>query len=157
MPAPHRSYFTGQMLLLMPNQHCQNTEGKLHGITHTHTHTHTHTQPFYGLFSGTTRVNRCQKKSSSGLYGAREAVMLVYCGQMVGQIKMKLGVQVGLSPGHIVLDGDLAPHPQKVGTVFPNFRPMSIAAKWLDESRCHLVWRQGHNHIFKVGESNSLV
>jgi len=30
---------------------------------------HTHTQPFYGPFSGTTLVNRCQKKSS-GLFGA---------------------------------------------------------------------------------------
>jgi len=28
-------------------------------------------QPFYGPFSGTTRVSRCQK-SNSGLYGARE-------------------------------------------------------------------------------------
>jgi len=34
--------------------------------------THTHTRPFYGPFSGTTRVSRCQKKSSSGLYSARE-------------------------------------------------------------------------------------
>jgi len=33
--------------------------------------THTHTQQFYGPFSGTTRVNRCQKRTS-GLYGARE-------------------------------------------------------------------------------------
>jgi len=32
---------------------------------------HTDTQPFYGPFSGTTRVNRCQKKSY-GLYSARE-------------------------------------------------------------------------------------
>jgi len=32
-----------------------------------------HTQPFYGPFSGTTRVSRCQKKkSSSELYCARE-------------------------------------------------------------------------------------
>jgi len=31
----------------------------------------THTQPFYGPFSGTTRVSRCQKRTS-GLYGARE-------------------------------------------------------------------------------------
>ena len=38
------------------------------------THTHTHTQPFYGPFSGTTRVSRCRKKSSSGLYGAREDI-----------------------------------------------------------------------------------
>ena len=36
------------------------------------------------------------------------SVTLVYCGQTFGWIKMKLGVQVGLGPGHIVLDGDLA-------------------------------------------------
>jgi len=30
----------------------------------------TPTQPFYGPFSGTTRVSRCQKRTS-GLYGAR--------------------------------------------------------------------------------------
>jgi len=36
---------------------------------------------------------------------------LVYCGQMVGWIKMKLGMQVGLGLGHIVLDGDAAPSP----------------------------------------------
>jgi len=34
-------------------------------------------------------------------------VMLVYCHQMVGW--MKLGMQVSLSPGHIVLHGDPAP------------------------------------------------
>jgi len=28
-------------------------------------------QPFYGPFSGTTRVSQCQKRTS-GLYGARE-------------------------------------------------------------------------------------
>jgi len=28
-------------------------------------------QPFYGLFSGTTRVSQCQKRTS-GLHGARE-------------------------------------------------------------------------------------
>ena len=33
-------------------------------ITHTHTHTHTHTQPFNGLWSGTTRIGRYQKKHS---------------------------------------------------------------------------------------------
>ena len=45
------------------------------------------------------------------------SVMLVYCGQMVEWIKMKLGMQIGLSPGHIVLDGDPAPPPQS-GTVY---------------------------------------
>ena len=33
------------------------------------------------------------------------SVTLVYCGQTVGWIKMKLGMEVGLGPGHIVLDG----------------------------------------------------
>jgi len=56
-----------------------------------------------------------------------------------GWIKMKLGVQIGLRPGHIVLDGDPAPPPQR-GTA-PNFRPKSVVAKWLHRSRCHLVWR----------------
>ena len=33
----------------------------------------------------------------------------VYCGQTVGWIKMALGMEVDLGPGHIVLDRDLAP------------------------------------------------
>jgi len=41
------------------------------------------------------------------------SVMFVHCGQMVGRIKMKLGIRVGLGPGRIVLDGDLAPPPQR--------------------------------------------
>jgi len=35
--------------------------------------------------------------------------MLVYCGQTVGWIKMALGVEVNLSPGDFVLDGNPAP------------------------------------------------
>ena len=67
-------------------------------------------------------------------------VTLVYCGQTVGRIKMKLVMQVGLVPGHIVLDGDPAtPHPK--GNSHPNFRPIYVAAKWLHGSRCHLVRR----------------
>jgi len=50
------------------------------------------------------------------------SVMLVYCGQTVGWIKMKLGTEVGLGPGHIVLVGDPAP-PEKRGTVPPIFAP----------------------------------
>ena len=41
------------------------------------------------------------------------SVTLVYCGQTVGRIKMKLGMQVGLGPGHIVLDRDPACLPKK--------------------------------------------
>jgi len=36
------------------------------------------------------------------------SVRLVYCGQMVGWIKMKLGTEVGLGPGHTMLDADPA-------------------------------------------------
>ena len=39
----------------------------------------------------------------------------MYCGQTVGWIKVKTwyaGMQVGLVPGHIVLDGDPAPLPK---------------------------------------------
>jgi len=41
------------------------------------------------------------------------SVTLVYCRQTVGQFKMKLGMQIGLGPGHTVLDGDPAPLPQR--------------------------------------------
>jgi len=41
------------------------------------------------------------------------SVTLVYCGQTVGRSKRKLGLQIGLGPGHIALDGDPGPPPQK--------------------------------------------
>jgi len=67
------------------------------------------------------------------------SVTLVYCGQTVGWIKMKLGTEEGLGPGHTVLDGDPAPSPK--GAHRPNFRPISVVAKQLHGLRCHLVWR----------------
>jgi len=36
-----------------------------------------------------------------------------YCAQTAGRIKMPLGMEVGLSPGEFVLDGDPAPLPKK--------------------------------------------
>ena len=113
------------------------------------------------------------------------SLTLVYCGQTVGWIKMKLGTEAGLRPSHIVLDGDSASSSPKghslqfsahvccgqaaswikmpLGTevglgpgnivhvdadparptrgTVPKFRPMSVVAKRLDESRCHLVGR----------------
>jgi len=41
------------------------------------------------------------------------SITFVHYGQTVGRIKMKLGMQVGLGPGHPVLDGDPAPLPTK--------------------------------------------
>jgi len=51
---------------------------------------------------------------------------------------MKLGMEVGL--GHIVRWGHSSP--QKGGTALPPFWPMSVVAKRLDGSRCHLAWKQ---------------
>ena len=56
------------------------------------------------------------------------SVTLVYCGQTVGRMKMKLGTQVGLVPGHIVLDGDPALLPQK-GAEPPIFGPYLLWPK----------------------------
>jgi len=47
----------------------------------------------------------------------------------------------GLGPGHIVLDGDPAPFPQKRRHTPSPIWPMSIVAKRLDGSRCYLVLR----------------
>jgi len=65
------------------------------------------------------------------------SVKLVHCGQMVGWIKMKLCMQVGLGPGHIVLDGDTAPLSENGRA--PSLWPISVVAKWLDRSRWHLA------------------
>jgi len=64
----------------------------------------------------------------------------VYCGQTDGWIKMALGMKVGLGPGHIVLDGEPSPLLKTGAQPSPNFRPISVAAKWLHGSRCQLVW-----------------
>jgi len=61
------------------------------------------------------------------------SVTLVYCGQMVGWIKMKLATEVGLGPGHIVFDGDPAP-PSTKGTQPPIFGPcLSWSNAWMDQ------------------------
>jgi len=64
----------------------------------------------------------------------------VYCGQMAGWIKMPLGRQVGLSQSDNVLAGDPAPPTQK-GSRAPQVSAVSIVARLLDGSRCHMAWR----------------
>jgi len=71
------------------------------------------------------------------------------CGQTAEWIKMALGMELGLGPVHIVLDGDTAPLPQKAYATLcsmwtqlppekmahplpPNCWSMFIVAKWLD-------------------------
>ena len=65
----------------------------------------------------------------------------LYCGQTVGCIKMSVCMEVGLIPGVFVLDGDPALLHTKGYSSLPNFRPISIVAKRLDASACHLVQR----------------
>jgi len=59
----------------------------------------------------------------------------------VGWIKMKVGTQVGLGPGHIVIDWDPAEllPPPNGGEAPPSFPRISVVAEWLDGSRCHLA------------------
>jgi len=54
-------------------------------------------------------------------------------------MKMPLGMEVGLDPSNIVLDGDPASPPQKGAEHPANFRPMFLVAKRLHGSRCHSV------------------
>ena len=45
--------------------------------------------------------------------GAPQFSYRVYCEQTAGWIKIALGMEVGLGPVHIVLDGDTAPSPKR--------------------------------------------
>jgi len=51
------------------------------------------------------------------------SVTLVYCGQTVEWIKMKLGMEVSLGLGHILLDGDPASPPMGHSRHTPIFGP----------------------------------
>jgi len=58
----------------------------------------------------------------------------MYCGQTVGRIKMKLGTQVGLGPGHSVLGGDPASASPKGGAEPPIFGTYPLWSNgWMDQ------------------------
>ena len=66
-----------------------------------------------------------------------------YCGQTAGRIKMAPGMEVGLGPGHILLDGDPATPPQKKGGLPPIFGPCLLwpngrASQLLLSSLCEI-------------------
>ena len=76
------------------------------------------------------------------MHAANKFSAHVYCGQTAGWMKLVLGMEVGLSPGDFVLDGDPVPFPPKGSEpLLPNFGPMFVVAKQLDGSRYHLVVR----------------
>ena len=65
----------------------------------------------------------------------------IRCDQTAGLTKITLGMEVGLVPGDFAFDRDPATPRKKSTPTSPNFWPMSIVAKRLDGSRCHLVRR----------------
>jgi len=67
-----------------------------------------------------------QKRGQSPQFSAHD-----YCGQTAAWIKMPLGMEVGLGPGHIVLDGNSAPSPKRGHS--PQFPRMSVVqtAGWI--------------------------
>jgi len=86
------------------------------------------------------------------------SLTLVHCCQTVGRIKMKLGVQGGLGPSHIVLDGDPAPSPKRRS---PQFGPYLLRPNgYMDQDTTwyggrprpirHCV-RRGPSPLFKNG------
>jgi len=64
----------------------------------------------------------------------------LYCGQTARWIKMSLCMDVGLSTGNFVLDGDSVHLPQK-GAEPPNFRPLFIVVKQLNVEDA--TWHRG--------------
>ena len=72
------------------------------------------------------------------------SVTFVHCGQTVGRIKVKLGVQIGLGPGHIVLDGDPALPPLKGHSPHPIFDPYLLRPNGcMDQD---VTWYGGRPH-----------
>jgi len=78
------------------------------------------------------------------------SVMFVHCGQTVWRIKTKLGMRIGLGPGHIVLDGDPAsqlPLAQR-GTAPQIFGPCLLLPNgWLDEAG---TWHGGRPQLRRL-------
>ena len=74
------------------------------------------------------------------------SVTLVYCGQMVGCIKMPLGTEVGLGPGDIVTYGDPVPPSRKGAQQSPHF----LAHVYCGQTVAHLsnCWALVLFHVF---------
>jgi len=67
------------------------------------------------------------------------SVTLVYCGQTIGWIKMKFGMEVGFGLRDIVLDG---PRPHKKAQQPPLYVPCLLWPKsWMDPDIINLVRR----------------
>ena len=87
---------------------------------------------------GPVHCVRCGPSSTKRGHSRPQFSAHVCCRQTGGW--MPLGTEVGLGAGHNVLNGDPAP-PKGAQQPPPIFRPMSIVAKRLEGSRCHLLRR----------------
>jgi len=67
---------------------------------------------------------------------------------------MKLGIEVGIGPGHIVLHREGPSFPQK-GHSPPNFRPMSVVAKRLDDQDA--TWYGGSHRPRRMYTANPII
>ena len=77
----------------------------------------------------------------------------ICCGLMAGWTKMPLGVEVGLGPGVLVLDGDPAPTPQNEAEP-PIFGPLLLWPNgWMDQDA---TWYRGmpRRHCVRWGPSS---
>jgi len=63
----------------------------------------------------------------------------ICCGQMAAWIKMPLGMDLGLGPCDFVVMGTPLPSQKRGRSSLPNSRLISIVAKRLEASICHLV------------------
>ena len=90
-----------------------------------------------GLGPGHTVLHGEQAPPKKGTAVPIFVPCLLWPNGWMDQDAMPLDRGVDVGPGDIVLDGDPAPPKRGIGA----FRPMSIAAKRLDGSRCHLVQR----------------
>ena len=83
------------------------------------------------------------------------SVTLVYCGQTVGWIKMKLDMEVHLGPSDIVSDGDPAP-PSPKGQRPPIFGPCLLWPNgWIDQDATWYTGRpRPRRHCVRWGPSS---
>jgi len=79
------------------------------------------------------------------------SVTLVYCGRMVGWIKMSLGTEVALGPSDIVLDGTQLPHAKGQSSPSPTFRPTSLWHGRPSQQLLPKVWWANEQARIKVG------
>jgi len=78
------------------------------------------------------------------------SVTLVYRDKTVGWIKTKVGTEVGLGPGRIVIDRNPAPLPKR--GIAPNFRPNG----WMDEDATYYGGRPWPwPHCVRYGQAPS--